>query len=54
MEIFYMINQKMRIFKTNLKRFSIGCLAITNAIHGTSKDRLYDELGLYRGDRKVN
>ena len=24
-----------------------ACLAITNAIQGTSKDRLYDELGLY-------
>ena len=35
-------------FQNKLERVQYrACLAITNAIQGTSKERLYDELGLY-------
>ena len=35
-------------FRNKLEKVQYrACLAITNAIQGTSKDRLYDELGLY-------
>ena len=50
-----MINKKWEFLKPKNENFQNkiekvqyrACLAITNAIQGTSRDRLYDELGLY-------
>ena len=46
MVIFYMINQKMKIFKLEKVQYR-ACLPITGAIQETSRQRLYKKLGLH-------
>ena len=46
MAIFYLMNQIMKIFRTKYKNLK-ACLAITPAIHRTSRENIYDELGLH-------
>ena len=42
-----MINQTIKILKINFEKVQYkACLAITGAIQGTSKQRIFDELGL--------
>ena len=42
-----MINQTIKILKRNFEKVQYkACLAITGAIQGTSKQRIFDELGL--------
>ena len=41
-------NQTMKIFRTKWKKVQYSaCLAITGGIKGTSRERHYNELGLY-------
>ena len=48
MVIFYMINQIMKIFKTKIgKAYYRAYLEITGGIQGTSRTKLYDDLGLH-------
>ena len=47
MEISSMINLKMTYFKRNQNPYSIKtALAVTDVIQGTSRDKIYQELGL--------
>ena len=41
-----MINKTMRHLKTKQKTFYRACIATTSVIQGTSRKRLYRELGL--------
>ena len=44
----YMINQAMMIFQSKMVKVQYrACLAITGGTQGTSRERLYDELGLH-------
>ena len=48
MVISYMTNQAMIIFRTKWKTlYCRACLAITGGIQETSREWLYDELGLH-------
>ena len=47
-EISYIINQKVKIFQNKVEKVQYkACLAITGAIQGTSRQKIYDELGLH-------
>ena len=48
MAIFYVINQKMKIYRKKIEKVQHRVyLAITGAIQGTSKAKLYDKLSLH-------